>query len=225
MKITKFLSICAIVASAFSFSSCNSEMEGTTTFGDFVNYMGQSEDGYSRFEYNPTLTPNGGIIIKSKVSWGESLTPYIGTRVVAYFQIDINQELVNNITLESLGVFKLYTFDNVKIQEYDPQVISAPFYLTSATRSGNYLDICALANPKNTELQLICDPKSLEPTSSVAELHLIYTDNDQQSSTDTQYFASFDISSVLSYQNIKNLRLMLYNSNGNGEYLLPARNE
>ncbi|MDE6048192.1 MAG: hypothetical protein K2G09_00665 [Paramuribaculum sp.] len=227
MKITKFLSICAILASAFTFSACNSETSGTYQTIIFVNYGGTTADGFCQYVYSdPTGGFSGGsntgstITFLSKTIFSEGKTPAIGTRLIGQFTITLGEELKNGTILDNSGIAGLSKFGNVDIETLDAAPQSNPIYIQSLLPSGKYLDIVALAASQNSDLRLVCDQSSLN--SDTAVLYLVYECN-ALDAVETQYFASFDLSSVLNLTNIKNIKLVANSSNGSSEYTFPVK--
>lgn len=221
MKITKFLSACAIIASSFSFTSCDTETSGSYTTIAFVNYDGPATNGYSQYIYS---LPNSSetITFSSKTNFLDGMTPAMGTRVIGQFTMEYGEEFKDGSVIENQGIFSLTKYGTVAIETISGNPISSTsIYLQAIMREGNYLDIMALADTKNSSMSLVCDDASLNTDTPVLYLNYEMTSNE---ASETQYFASFDISSVISRQDVKNIRVVINNSNGEGEFLFPIRN-
>ena len=126
----------------------------------------------------------------------------------------------NGTILDNSGIAGLSKFGNVDIETLDAAPQSNPIYIQSLLPSGKYLDIVALAASQNSDLRLVCDQSSL--SSDTAVLYLVYECN-ALDAVETQYFASFDLSSVLNLTNIKNIKLVANSSNGSSEYTFPVK--
>ncbi|MDE5835636.1 MAG: hypothetical protein K2H50_01340 [Paramuribaculum sp.] len=218
MKISKFLSACVLLASAFTFSSCDSESSGSYSTLAFINYEGSSTDGYSQFVYNEPNT-NSTITFRSRVAFKDGMTPPLGTRLLGQFVMVYGEEFKNGSVLENQAIYYLSKYGDVSIEALSGFTLSTtPLYLQSIIRAGNYLDIVALADAKNSDLTLVCDANTLNSGTPV--LYLNYETKTSDVS-ETQYFASFDISAVLSQPDVKSIRLILNNANGENEFIFP----
>ncbi|MDE6652489.1 MAG: hypothetical protein K2K08_08830 [Paramuribaculum sp.] len=217
MKIAKFLSACAILAS-IAFSSCNSETTGSSPVIAFVNYDGTATDGYSQFVYS-VANSNETITFRSRVAFNDGVSIAVGTRILGQFVMEYGEELKNGSVIENQGLFGLTKYGTVSIETISGNPSStSQFYLQSIMRAGKYLDIIALANAKNSDLTLVCDASTM-----LSDTPVLYLNYESQSTdvAETQYFASFDISPVISQPNVKNIRVIIDNSNGNNEFIFP----
>ncbi|MDE6264650.1 MAG: hypothetical protein K2M11_05840 [Paramuribaculum sp.] len=211
MKIKKLLSLCVLFASVLSFSSCDSETSGTYTTLAFVNYGGSGDNGSVRFIYSE---PNSDktLTLYSRVSFLEGKTPEIGTRLIGRFSLDYGVEIKDGMTLDCTGISTLNAYGDVAVENINENPQSAPLYIKSLMRCGNYLDLYCLASYNAGKMKVVCDASTLDSDSPV--LYLVYEMDNPDTISEVDYFASFNISSIINRPNVKKIKLVTSNNNG-----------
>ncbi len=211
MKIKKLLSLCVLFASVLSFSSCDSETTGTYSTLAFVNYGGAADNGAVKFIYSE---PNSDktITIYSKINFLDGKTPEIGTRLIGRFSLDYGVEIKDGMTLDCTAISNLNTYGTASVENISSTPVSAQLYIKSLMRCGNYLDLYCLASYTVGKMKVICDQATLNSDTPV--LYLVYEMNDPDTASEVDYFASFNIASIISLPNVKKIKLITNNSNG-----------
>lgn len=211
MKIKKLLSLCVLFASMLSFSSCDSETTGTYSTLAFVNYDGMGTNGMVRLIYSEPNSSNT-LTLYSTINFLEGKIPEIGARLIGRFTLDYGVEIKDGMILECTGLSQLNTYGDVVSENLNSTPQSEQIYIKSLMRCGKYLDLYCLASYKNSTMKVVCDASTLD--SDIPVLYLIYNVDNTDIVSETDYFASFNISSIISRPNVKKIKLVTSNSNG-----------
>lgn len=211
MKIKKLLSLCVLLASVLSFSSCDSETTGTYSTLAFVNYGGIADNGAVKFIYSEPNSDNT-LTLYSTLSFQEGKTPEIGTRLIGRFSLQYGVEIKDGMTLECTGISNLNAYGVASIENLSSTPQSYSVYIKSLMRCGNYLDLYCLASYTAGTMKVICDESTLDSDTPV--LYLVYEMKDPDTVSEVDYFASFNIASIISRPNVKKIKLITNNSNG-----------
>lgn len=211
MKIKKLLSLCVLFASMLSFSSCDSETTGTYSTLAFVNYDGMGTNGMVRLIYSEPNSSNT-LTLYSTINFLEGKIPEIGARLIGRFTLDYGVEIKDGMILECTGLSQLNTYGDVVSENLNSTPQSEQIYIKSLMRCGKYLDLYCLASYKNSTMKVVCDASTLD--SDIPVLYLIYNVDNTDIVSETDYFASFNISSIISRPNVKKIKLVTSNNNG-----------
>lgn len=216
MKINKLLSAFTILASSLFLASCNNGDPSQDQYQAivFVDYDGIT-DGMHKFAYTEP-NQNNSINILSQVNFNDT-PPAIGTRVIGVFTVPYGIEIKNNVNLDCVGIGALSAFGTMQTAEITTGATQGdPFYLTSVSRAGHYIDVTGLASAEKSKMKLVADEKTL--STNTPTLYLVYELETPGQVENGQFFASFDISAITSNPAYKGFNLYVHNSNGDSSF-------